>query len=209
MRHTSQYAFMLVLPGFLLAGCATEEFRYVPTEHQAPIAQRKDEAVYSAPADSPTATIRIVSMGISDLKDPLDSTSAKTLHLRMSVSNKRDAGNWVFNSQDQSVSFPDQPLVPPMTVKSGTQETPQFTIKPEELRSIDLYFPLPKEVASAQDLPEFDFHWQLKSGTQIIHETTLFDRVRSPESPPPYSYAYGWGSPWNWDGPMSFGGGIY
>ncbi len=208
MRHSLHLVFSLIFLGFLSAGCATEEFRYVPTEHQTPISQRKDEAVYAAPADAPTATIRIVSLGITDLKDPLDSASAKTLHLRMSVSNKKDAGNWTFSAQDQSVSFPDQPLVQPLTVKSGTQETPQFTIKPEELRSIDLYFPLPKEVASAQDLPEFDFHWQLKSGARTVRETTLFDRVRNPEAPA-YPYAYGWGAPWNWDGPMSLGPGIY
>ena len=194
----------------VLSGCASKEFKYVPAEASVALGKEKSEAIYAVPPRTPSGKIRIYSLGIADLKPEQDSKPLRVLHVRMAISNQsnqRINEVWSLNTEDQSVAFPNVPTVKPLFVNSDFQKHPVLEVQPRELRTVDLYFPLPLAAQSADDIREFDFHWMVKVGSQLVNETTAFNRIQIPPSPPvlypyqpyPYGYGMGWGPVW-WRG---------
>ena len=213
MRHSNSGKLLIKVllgigcaPAFLW-GCASEEFRYIPATHQAPDGRRiHGEAIYLEPGGHPDGNVRVVSMGIVDVKNKTTSKSFPALHMRMSVSNNSKKDIWRIEAEDQRVSFPNKGQTSPVFVNSEVITVPRIEVKPGELRSLDLYYPLPSAEQSEKDLPEFDFRWRLAAGDQLIEENTPFDRTPIPERPMivyPYApyppYALGWGPVW-WGG---------
>jgi hypothetical protein len=174
---------LVVIGCAMMAACASTEYRYLPAEHLAP--DGKGQAVYVEPPGMPSGKMRILSWGIVDIKPQDDQKTFPALHLRISISNQSKDQEWAVNAQDQSVSFPNQGQSRPIVAYSEKTSTSSLVVKPGELRWVDLYFPLPKGAESAKDLSQFDFHWQIYAGNQLIRDTTLFDRAEIPE----YYYA--------------------
>lgn len=111
------------------------------------------------------------------------------------------------NPNEQSISFPNEQQVKPLLATSDSISTPQMTIKPGELRVLDLFFPTPVMKDSESKIPEFDFHWQIQAGNKKVKGTTPFDRIEIYDPPqviypytpyPYYTYGYGWGGPYSW-----------
>jgi hypothetical protein len=197
---------LLVLGSLGLASCATEEFKYVPSEQQATRSRVKDEAIYNVPEDSPDTSVRVESSGIEEIKvGGPGAKEQRTLHLKLAVSNKRHPGPWTLNTRELSVSFPNAEPVPPILTQPGTAFENSVAVAPGELKTLDLFFPLPGSAQSSKDLPEFDFHWKLRSGKEVVQHTTLFDRVIKPEyavvTYPSAFYPYYFGV-----GPVWYGG---
>ncbi|MDR3608135.1 MAG: hypothetical protein P4M08_12235 [Oligoflexia bacterium] len=203
-------AFALWTAFVCLAGCSSPPYRYVPSDHQTTdLSKRRGEAIYSEPANAPTGTVKVMSMGIVDIKPKQDGKKTPALHLRMSIANQSVNQKWTLDVQEQSVSFPNQGQVWPQFANSDSTSIPILDINPGELRTLDLYFSLPETEKNEAGLAEFNFHWKLQSGDRTITETTPFDRVPVPEYAAtdypyywpyePYPYALGWGPVW-WSG---------
>lgn len=192
----------------VLSGCSSPEYRYLPEEHQASqFGPGKREAVYPEPANVPDGKVRITSMGIVDVKSKQDSKTFSALHLRMSITNQSTTEQWTLNTLDQFVSFPNDGQSKPIVMDPS--QTTVVDVGPGDLKTLDYYFPLPNEKMSAENLAEFDFHWQLEAGSKPVQETTSFNRIQVQEhyasayygpyyDPWFYPYPYwGWGSGWH------------
>lgn len=211
-NHANTKVILAVLTLLSLASCATQQYRYVPNERQTATGKQGSEAVYSALLDGASSTVRILSMGVVDLKSKEDSNTFPALHLRIALSNQSNL-LWHLDAQNQLVAFPNQGEAKPVFVNSDSKSIPSLDIKPGELRTVDFYFRLPPNEESPNDLPEFEFRWQLKANDRIVQRSTHFDRVPVPERPTvlypydPYPYGFGWGPAW-WVGPGWGGPGI-
>ena len=196
------------LLGACITGCSSARFRYVPAQHQAP-GRQKTLAIYPDPAGPQSGVVRVSSLGIVTLRPKSDSKDFPALHVRLSVSNQTQQ-SWLLNSEDQRVSFPNHGQTQPVFVNSDTEGLPHLKIGPGELRTLDLYFPLPQAVSEAKDLPEFDFYWSFVAGAKQVAQMTPFERQPIPERPPVvYPYlpgpylSFGWGRRW-WYGPRPY-----
>jgi hypothetical protein len=195
----------IAVGGLLLASvfssCSSAEYRYEPTEHQA--SQNglgKDEALYQEPTNQPDGKVKIVSMGVVDIRSKKDSNTFPAIHLRMAVTNDSRDDQWTLNSLDQFVSFPNagEAKAIPMNSDSGTL----VAVQPGGLKTLDFYFPLPDNERSIGNIPQFDFHWRLQAGASPVQETTSFDRVQVEERyASAYPYGYGYYDPWFYPGP--------
>lgn len=194
---------LLISSLLFLAGCSTPQYRFIPAGLPAEkVTKPLGEAVYSEPSQTPTGSVRVMSMGVVDFKPGKDAKKQTMLHVRMALSNK-NAQEWVLDTAEQMVSYPDKPQVKPSYANSSNENLPKVVVKPQELRIVDLYYDLPTKEKSAKEIPQFDFHWKLMAGAKLVSESTLFDRVQVPEgryySPyDPYPYP-GWGPNW-WGG---------
>jgi hypothetical protein len=194
-----RWILLLLVPIAGLAGCATEEFKYVPAERQDLSSHHRDEALYNVPAEAPIGSIRILSQGIEDVKPISGGNSVPALHINVAISDKSATENWVFDPAVQAISFPNQAQVHPILAVTQPPGNPAIEVRPQELRTVDLYFPLPQGVNSTQQLPKFDYHWQVQAGSSLVRNTTMFDRVRKPETYYAYGYPY---DPFYWGGPV-------
>ena len=188
-----------LLLALFLGGCATEDYRYVPADHRA---SSMKEAIYNEPKNDPSGSVRIEYVGVEKSPD--------SIHLKLVASNHSPSGVWRIDSSSFFVAFPDG-------VKSyvAKAEPTKLQIPSGALLGMDLYFPLPSDIKSESQVPEFDFHWSAQAIGKNVQETTAFDRVRIPKryasvdpywdsfyNYSPYSYGpetalgYGWGHPW-------------
>lgn len=203
---------LAAIAGFAtLAGCSSPDYRYLPAEHQtSEYGRGRLEATYSEPANAPGGKVRIVSLGVVDVKPKQESKTFSALHLQMSITNQSTVDQWTFNTQDQFVSFPNDGQAKPLMMDPSASHV--LVVGPGELKTFDYYFPLPSEKMSAENLPQFDFHWQLEAGANHVQETTSFDRIEIHNQyasayygpyydpwfyPGPY---WGWGSGWRGGG---------
>jgi hypothetical protein len=191
--------FVTISMVFSFCSCSSPDYRYQPLEHQ--VSQQgkgKSEALYSEPANAPEGKVRIVSAGIADIKSKQDPKPFPALHLQVSVTNQSTTEPWTFHSQDQFVSFPNDGQSKPLKMDPSSNES--WMVGPGELKTFDYYFPLPNEGMSAESVPEFDFHWQLQAGQNLVRETTSFDRIQIHEL---YASAYygPYDGPWIYPGP--------
>jgi len=187
-----------------LGGCASQQYQYIPVEHARDV-QENGRITYSVPPGKPEGKVTVSSMGVIDLEPSHASKQIPTIHLRMVISNQSAGQVWNFNTQDQVVSFPNDGEVLPTFVNSDLKSIPSLRINKGELRVLDLYFQLPANQKSAEDIPAFTLRWKIQTGEMVTQETALFNRIPVPPRPvvvypyDPYPYAPGWGPVW-WGG---------
>lgn len=196
----------IVLLGFMLlaAACTSPSYRYVPKEAAQPAQETSNnEVAYSVPPNAPEGTVRIRSMGIVDLKRQGEEQRTPAFHVRATLAKTSGDNPWSFNIREQALFFPNQGPTPPLFANSNSKNLPSFQVKTGEVRAIDLYFPLPGNVESDKDIPEFNFKWVIHPDSQILTETTQFQRAplqaQYPTAYPYDPYPVGYGSLW-WGG---------
>lgn len=155
-----------------------------------------------------------MSSGIVRLKPDKGGDKIDALHVRMVVSNQSSDAPWTVEPQSQSVSFANVGgRTAPLFVQSDASSSSASVVNRGEIRTFDLYYRLPDSKASAETIPEFDFHWQVKAGDRLVTESTSFDRVAvhydaAPVYPfygsYPYAYPYG-GYPFGFGAGFGFG----
>lgn len=181
----------------LLFGCSTPNYRYIPAQNAALGAFKNSEAIYAEPPNAPTGLVRVSSQGLVDLRP-----KAKTLHVRVTITNTTNLILWKINPSEQRITFPNIESVQPISVTSDAEGPLITEIKPRETRNFDLYFPIPDAAKSADQILAFDFQWQADAGDTPVQETTPFDRIRLPEERNAYAYTtMGWGPIW-YTGPL-------
>lgn len=163
----------------LLCACASQRYRYVPASVVDNHIERpqKGKAYYKIPSDSPTGSVRMVSGGIVKLRSLESGTTFPVLHLRMLLSNESSRAPWTVDAQAQTVVFPNSSSQSPLFAQSESTTSSTLTVNLNEMKVLDLYFSLPDSRKSAKEIPEFDFHWQVQAGSQLVKETTAFERV--------------------------------
>jgi hypothetical protein len=201
-RGVRYLAVVLVLLAAI--GCAEDRYFYVPSALEERVDQQSGAAYYPVPANTPKGNARVQSMGIVDLEARDSGRKTTALHLRLSVSNQ-DQVPWSVNVQEQIVNFPNQGGAEPILANSDSNRLPVITVQPHELRTVDLYYPLPPGAKDAGQIPEFDFRWQVHVGHELVARTTGFARWKMPDYyayPYPYDpyWSFGWGG-WWWGAP--------
>lgn len=185
-------AFMLTTALLAFSGCATQRYLYLPataigsdTSHP-----HQGRASYSVPVEAPEGNVRVMSAGIVQLRPRDGGARIPALHIKMVVSNHKGAASWVVDPHAQSISLPNGGgKIVPIFVEGAPSAATPITLAGAEMRALDLYFPLPPGQASETSVPEFDLHWQVQAGAQLVQETTSFDRVAKPTySSYPYGY---------------------
>lgn len=195
---------------FLIA-CSSTQYRYTPADKNAQSHVKAQTAQYTIPTDHPDGQIQIQSQGIVDFK-PTESHSnpIRALQLRMTLSTDISSDtNILFSSQLQTVSFPNQEKSKLFYAILEKENLSRIEVGPGEIRTFDLYFKLPNDFRSEDELPAFNFNWQVQIGKTKISKTTQFDRVpiptytvASPYILHPYgSFSPGWSSFGLWYGP--------
>ena len=202
-RGARHLAVAVVLSAVL--GCAEDRYFYMPSALENRVDQQSGSALYPLPENPPKGNARVQSMGIVDLKPKNGGDSLASLHIRLTISNQ-DQTPWTLSVRDQSVVFPNRGSSAPVLASVESEELAAITILPHELRSVDLYFPMPPGLREADKLPEFDFHWQVHAGGTLVARTTSFTRWQVPDLYAAYPYPYdpywamGWGG-WWWGPP--------
>jgi hypothetical protein len=175
-------------------------------------------ARYAIPPERPQGEVLVVSTGITEIKP--NNVPARALFARVIVTNNSDESTWQLDTRKQAVAFGND-RIPPKYVNTFGQPLPIVEIPKGEKRTIDFYFPLPPEMETNGDLPQFDLTWNVETGTRAIAERTSFDRFQVEPYPyygypyygyPYYSYPYygypyyGWGYGPYWGASFYYGG---
>jgi hypothetical protein len=197
---------------FLLGICTSAGYKYVPIQDQVNATRSRSDIIYSEPPQRPEGRVKIRSLGIADIEPKPHGQKVRSLHIRLAISHQ-GSRPWEFNTRDQTVSFPNSPQMRPFWVNTDDSHLPNLVIPSNELRVVDLYFRLPSSYESADNIPEFEFYWNLLVGNQKIAESTPFDRVQVSERVAtvypydgyPAGMGLGWGPVW-WMDPFYFPG---
>lgn len=127
---------------------------------------------------------------------------ARMISVRMVVENNADDQPWQLDTREQRVVVGASGESVPAYVNTDGQGAPLVQIVRGKKASVDLYYPLPGNLEGADQVPEFDFVWQVHTGPRLIAERTPFDRTRI-EPVYAQSYYYGWGyEPYWWYDPL-------
>lgn len=194
---------ILLVPVLALAACAPS-YVYQPATNATAQIRGRVAAEYQIPAAQPRGDVRLASFGFSNVSSTrAPNERERAVHVRMVVANN-SAQPWTVDTREQRLDLPGRAPMPPAYVHAheGDQSLPYVTVPAGGKRTIDLFYPLPPELQSAQHLPEFDVVWRVHTEDQTVVERTPFDRLRIT---PVYAAGYGPGwvnyGPW-WGGPF-------
>jgi hypothetical protein len=208
MRRSQIFSGLLILA---LSACAsTDHYRYLAEGSDGKVADpHSGEAFYPEPPKSPQGSVRLRSAGLVDLRPKGENERFPALHIRVTVKNSSaDKTVWRFDGREQSALYPNHGQIGPLYVNSDTKGAPELEITSGQMRTEDLFFPLPDGVKSIKDVPEFDLNWILHTGDEVVHESTTFQRVEAEAPPPQAVYPYDYYNPWEPWG-VGYGAGWY
>jgi hypothetical protein len=197
--------------GTLVAGCAVHDYAYWPEGTSGTRIAGRPAALYGVPRGSPRGSLRVAALGVATL-EPRDDAAARirTMHVRMIASNDDDAGPWWLDTRSQIGGLDGFGRSRPAFAWSSAGRPPAVSVPPGSSASVDLYYPLPEDMQSADEIPQFDVAWEVQTPAGVVAERTAFARV-AVEAPAPAagagSYAWGigggigWGSDAAWYDP--------
>jgi hypothetical protein len=154
----------------VLAGCGSPRYFYSPPEITS-------AQVAGTPAVSfalPHGTMRVATLGLTDLSD------TRAVHVRILVEN-RSGDEWSIAGSEQLIdvgSARHARLVPGL-------DGDRAIVPSGETRSVDVFFVLPPDLASARDLPSFDAIVVVRTREAVVSERAHFERfLAAPPQPP-------------------------
>jgi hypothetical protein len=193
---------MIRLSMLFLAGCATA---VAPPRIYAPsgITHWSDgypAMVVAVPPETPHGFVELVSFGMTELRPRGTDLSITTLHVRVAVTNDEDDTAWTLRPADQLLELPGEGRSRAIYVNTDQAEGTAFSIAKRDHRVFDLYYPLPATIASADQVPWFELHWQLVTPARLVTSATRFEPLAGPPPAAPQVIFYaGWGSHWWFD----------
>ncbi|MEO7109159.1 MAG: hypothetical protein ABI183_01870, partial [Polyangiaceae bacterium] len=198
---------MTAIAGLLCAGCGTTTtLAYVPVS--APLSSIYEHAAadFAIPPQAPTGDVRIASYGVEQLtpgESPDQHVSA--LHVRLVVVNN-GTKQWVLDTREQQLSLEGHASSTPAFASANPDPEsipPVVAIAPHGTRVIDVFYPLPADLQTAEKIPGFQFTAHVYTDVGPIAESTTFQRVEvdgdtayayddsvPPEDYSPYVYGY-------------------
>lgn len=173
----------IVLALVAFGGCATPDYIYRPTTlANAQIAGRV-AADYPVPPEAPQGDVRIATFGLMHIR-PTHATPAPppnayivALHVRMILANNGSVP-WTLDTREQHAIMQGLGESRAAYVALPAGSPPVVIVAPNEKRTVDLFFPLPRAIAEPKKLPEFDVLWQVQVGPRRVVERTPFERLR-------------------------------
>jgi hypothetical protein len=157
------------------AACGSNS-TYIPEERATATLGGRTAAAYSLPSDrNKQGGLRLASYGVSELKQN-EEDSLKAIHLRMAVS---DNGTQpvTLDTREQRLQLPDGRQLAPAYATSRASAPPLIQITPGTARTVDLFFPLPPDIAEESNPSQFDIIWRVDVGSQTVSQITPFDQV--------------------------------
>lgn len=178
----------------LIASCADTPSYYYAPESADVTREGLATHVEQVPPETPQGTIEISTQGFThgNRADP-------ALHVRMTVANEGDATPWTVDVRDQVIEIPGVGQSAPQFANAGTQSLPTITVGRRDRRVVDLYYPVPPNVRTIDDLTGFDFLWQVNTAQRPVSGRTKIDRKEVIEPADYYVASPGWGPYWWYD----------
>jgi len=168
-----QLALILFAAGVAACGSTST---YIPEEQATATLGGRTAAAYSLPSNqNKQGGLRLASYGVSELKQN-DDESLKAIHLRMAVS---DSGTQpvTLDTREQRLQLPDGRQLAPAYATSKASAPPLIQVTPGSSRTVDLFFPLPPDIAEESNPGQFDVIWRVDVGNQTVTQVTPFDQV--------------------------------
>jgi hypothetical protein len=196
----------MVVCAVAMAACAPS-YVYRPSTNATATIKGRVAADYPIPATAPQGEVRLASFGMSEIaRSSAPDQKQVAAHVRMIVIDNSPAP-WTLDTRQQTIALAGGPQLAPslVTTHEGQAGLPSVTVPAGGKRIIDLFYPLPANMQSASQVPEFDVVWHVDTPQQVVTERTSFDRLRVE---PQVASGYGpdWGV-WNdgFDGPYWYG----
>jgi hypothetical protein len=196
----------MIVCSLVMASC-TPSYVYRPTANATATMKGRVAADYPIPPTAPQGDVRLASFGISKIS-PSGATqenanqSRRAIHVRMSVTDNSQTP-WTMDTRQQLVALPDGHQLAPAYVSTheGQAGLPSVTVPAGGKRIVDLFYPLPPDMQSASQMPEFDVVWHVDTPQQQVTERTPFDRlqVKTGSDPEWGVWDDGWGGPFWYD----------
>lgn len=183
-----------ILSSLLLTACVESPSYYYAPEAASVVRDRLPTQVERIPQEAPQGTVEIASAGITN-----GPHGEHALHVRMTVDNEGDATPWTLDIRDQQVELQGQGRAEPQSANAGVQSLPELAIAQHERRAVDLYYPVPPRMDSADELTGFDVLWQVRTPERMVAGRTHVDRVERVEPEPVYMTVWApfwWYDPW-------------
>lgn len=166
-----------------LRGVCGRVLRCTPTHYRyAPLTTTSAELV-GAPAatyEMPGGDVRLAMLGIASLRsNGLEDSTLRAVHIALAASNRSDE-HWTVDASEARLSMVvrrERSDIYATTLEVG--RAPVVDVPPRSTRMIDLYFPLPIQLANKDALPSFEVLWTVHAGTRTITERTPFQRTLS------------------------------
>jgi hypothetical protein len=161
-------------------------------------------AAHPVPPEEPQGEVRVASFGITKITPSEGAAALRALHVRMVVLNNGDDTPWTIDTREQEVAIEGEGRSRAAYVNTDQSGLPMVTVPRRDKRTLDLYFPLPEAIDDADQLPRFDFLWQVETGARVVADRTMFRREAVREREDHYSdvtLIAGWG-PWWWYDPF-------
>jgi hypothetical protein len=185
-RQKLMGAVLALLASLGLVACEATTYGYVPVASAADTDNGEVAAEYSVPRSTPHGRIRVDSLGVTAAKE---SGAPNALHVRMTITNDDDK-DWTIDTQKQQIKVNGQTLkASTVATDASSAASGTITIPANSTRSVDLFFALPADVSTAENVPSFDADWQVNVGDNTETGATSFTRtVIEPE--PQYDSGY-------------------
>jgi hypothetical protein len=169
MRTTLSVLFVLAV-----AGCHDRTYVYSPQSANA-YAAGIPAARTPIPEEQPRGSMQVTSHGITQLQQ--GNTRIPVLHVRLEVANDSDDQPWTLDTRKQVLEVPGLGLSVPTFASADAKTVPVIRLPPGARHEIDLFFQLPVNITSADDLRGFELHWVVNSPRQIIGASSTFERL--------------------------------
>jgi hypothetical protein len=155
-------------------------------------------AATDVPPEAPQGKVEVTSFGVVEMQ--IGGAMLPTLHVRAVITNDGNATPWTITPGDQLVEIAGEGRSAPLYVNTDVGSDPAIAVAQRERRVVDFYYPLPAGIGEDDDLPAFDFLWQVTTPARTYASRTHFQRLER-EPPPTVHVIYGWGPHW-WYDPM-------
>jgi hypothetical protein len=208
-------------------GCGTTTtLAYVPATNATSAIYDHAASGYAIPPQAPQGEIRVASYGIEQLTPgEAPDQHVGSLHVRLQVLNNSPK-QWVLDTREQQLTIEGRATSTPAFASASPDPDsvpPVVAIAPHGSRLIDVFYPLPPDMQSAEKIPAFQFTSKVYTDQGPIAEVTPFQRVEvegdtayayddsvPPEDYNPYVYGYDyWDSPFYYNSAyIGFRGGV-
>jgi hypothetical protein len=156
-------------------------------------------ARYPIPLNAPKGDVRVASFGVTEVGHE-QGPDLPSLHIRLAIANNAGQTTWTVDTRDVRVELRGEQPRGPAFANAEAGGLPVVGIPPEQQRTIDLFYPLPKERDEPEDIPAFDVLWKVQTDEGMVAERTPFEQLQIERVPPVHLRvglaSYWWYDPW-------------
>lgn len=143
------------------------------------------------------AALQLASFGIAELTTD-DGTAIPALHVRAVIANPTRDQPWALDASKARLEATTIAAVAPAFVNSDLPTLPVAIVDPGERRMIDLYFPVPAELATSGGPTSFALTWPFSTPARVVRYAWFERDAAIPQSGGDVAPA-GWARHWWFD----------